>query len=126
VIVVDDRIIIADIKDWHGVITSEWRSMVPEMNRNIDTSPVKKILKTPRIMKGLLSGFLQKTAAKSGTKFNAWEMPLIEGCVVLTGALQQRRHRELEKPRVFQIDEFCRVVKNGRERSKRFARAKMD
>jgi len=45
-------------------------------DRTIDTSPVKKILENARIMKGLLSGFLQKTAAKSGTKFNAWEMPL--------------------------------------------------
>ena len=51
VLVVDDRILIADIKDWHGRISSDGdRSF--QNDRSVDTSPVKKILDNARILKG--------------------------------------------------------------------------
>jgi hypothetical protein len=120
VIVLDDRIIIADLKDWRGKITSDGDRWF-QNDRSVDTSPVKKILENTRIMKGLLSGYLSKLAAKNGTKFNSWEVPLIEGCVILTGQCNFDGIAKLEQPRVFQIDEFCRIVQNSRERSSRFA-----
>ncbi len=113
IIVLEDRIIIADLKDWGGKITSNGDRWF-QNNRSVDTSPVKKILENTRIMAGLLGRFLKKTAAKRN-------VPLIEGCVLLTSRCDISDLPDLEKPRVFNIDEFCRVAKNPRERSSRFA-----
>ena len=79
IIVCEDRIIIADLKDWGGKITSDGDRWF-QNDRNVDTSPVKKILENTRIMAGLLGRFLAKTVATRGGKFNRWEVPLIEGC----------------------------------------------
>ena len=43
IIVLDDRILIADLKDWYGKITSDGDRWF-QNDRAVDTSPVKKIL----------------------------------------------------------------------------------
>jgi serine/threonine protein kinase len=120
IIVLEDRILIADLKDWGGKISSDGDRWF-QNDRNVDTSPVKKILENTRIMAGLLSRFLTKTAASRGGKFNRWELPLIEGCVILTGRCDFRGLADMEKPRVFQIDDFCRFVQSAKDRSSRLA-----
>lgn len=120
VIVLDDRILIADLKDWNGKITSDGDRWF-QNGRSVDTSPVKKILENVRIMAGLLSRFLAKTAKQRGTVFNRWQLPLVEGCVITTGRCDIRELPDLEKPRVFQIDEFCRIIQAPRERLARLA-----
>jgi serine/threonine protein kinase len=120
IIVLEDRILIADLKDWSGKITSDGDRWF-QNGRNVDTSPVKKILENTRIMAGLLGRFLTKTAVSRGVKVNRWEIPLIEGCVILTGRCDIRGLSDLDKPRVFQIDEFCRFIQDPRERSSRLA-----
>jgi tRNA A-37 threonylcarbamoyl transferase component Bud32 len=123
VIVLDDRLLIADLKDWHGKISSDGDRWF-QNDRSVDTSPVKKILENTRILKSLLSGYLSKHALSSGVKFHPWEVPLVEGCVILTGRCDIRGIPDLEKPRVFQIDEFCRVIQDGAERNGKFAQVK--
>lgn len=123
VIVVDDRLIIADLKDWSGKITSDGDRWF-QNGRSVDTSPVKKILENARIMATLLSGYLAKSAAAQGVKFNRWEVPLVEGCVILTGRCDISQLPDLEKPRVFPIDEFCRIVQDQRKRNHQFAQPK--
>jgi len=124
VIVLDDRILIADLKDWSGKITSDGDHWF-QNDRLVDTSPVKKILENTRILAGLLSGFLSKEAARLSLKFKRWELPLVEGCVILTGQrCDISELPDLEKPRVFPIDEFCRTVQNPSERNRRFAAPK--
>ena len=59
VIVLDDRILIADLKDWNGRITSDADRWFLN-GKSIDTSPVKKILENARIIKGLLQRYLKK------------------------------------------------------------------
>lgn len=120
VIVLDDRILIVDLKDWNGKITSDADRWF-QNGHSVDTSPVKKILENARIMAGLLSRFLGKTAKQRGAAFNRWQMPLVEGCVIATGRCDIRELPDLEKPRVFQIDEFCRIIQAPRERLARLA-----
>jgi serine/threonine protein kinase len=120
VLVLDDRIIIADLKDWGGRITSDGDRWF-QNDRSVDTSPVKKILENARIMASLLSSFLAKKAASKGVKFDRREIPLIEGCVILTGRCDIRGLPDIEKPRVLPIDEFCRTVQDRRLRNSRFA-----
>ncbi len=120
VIVLDDRIVIADLKDWSGRITSDADRWFQD-DRTVDTSPVKKILENVRIMASLLKGFLSKKAPR-GSKVGRPQIPLIEGCVILTGRCDIRALPDLEKPRVFTIDEFCRVIQDKSLRSSRFAK----
>jgi hypothetical protein len=123
VIVLDDRILIADLKDWNGKITSDGDHWL-QNDRVVDTSPVNKILENTRIMAGLLAGYLSKDAARNKTRFNRWELPLIEGCVILTGRCDISKLPDLEKHRVFLVDEFCRFVQDSGERHRRLANPK--
>lgn len=117
VVVLDDRILIADIKDWHGRIASDGDRWF-QNDRSVDTSPVKKILENARILKTLLSQYLAKTEGRS---FNSRDVPLVEGVVILTGRCDIKGIAELEKPRVFQVDDFCRMIQDPRERNRRLA-----
>lgn len=121
--VLSDRIIIADLKDWHGRISSDGDRWF-ENDRYVDTSPVKKILNNVRILASLLARYLSKNAATAGNSANRPQVPLIEGCVILTGRCDIRGLAELEKPRVFMIDEFCRIVRDNRELNRKFAQPK--
>jgi tRNA A-37 threonylcarbamoyl transferase component Bud32 len=120
ILVLEDRILIVDLKDWSGKITSDGDRWF-QNDRAVDTSPVRKILENARIMAGLLGRFLTKAAAGRGRKFNRWEIPLIEGCVVVTGRGDIRSLPDMEKPRVFHIDDFCRFMQDPRERASRLA-----
>ncbi len=120
VLVLDDRMLIVDLKDWSGRITSDGDRWF-QNDRAVDTSPVKKILENARIMAGLLGRFLTKASTGRGRKFNRWELPLIEGCVVVTGRCDIRGLPDMEKVRVFQIDDFCKFLQDPRERSQRLA-----
>jgi len=115
VIVLDDRILIADLKDWNGSIASDTDRWFLN-GKHIDTSPVKKILENVRIINGLLQRFLKKQ-----TGFRATGNPLIEGCVITTGRCDITGLAPLEKPRVFQIDEFCSMIQDPRLRNARLA-----
>jgi serine/threonine protein kinase len=123
IIVLDDRILIADLKDWRGKITSDGDRWF-QNDRYVDTSPVKKILENARMLATLLSGFLRKNSGRAGNTFNRWELPLIEGCVILTNRCDISGVTDLEKPRVFMIDEFCRFIQKPRERASKLATPK--
>lgn len=115
IIVLDDRILIVDLKDWNGRIASDSDRWFLN-GKSVDTSPVKKILENVRIIAGLLQRYLKKDPQTRTTP-----LPLIEGCVVTTGRCDLTGLAPMEKPRVFQIDEFCKIVQDQRTRSSRLA-----
>ena len=115
IIVLDDRILIVDLKDWNGKIASDSDRWFLN-GRSVDTSPVKKILENVRIIAGLLQRYLKKDPQTRTTP-----LPLIEGCVVTTGRCDLTGLAPMEKPRVFQVDEFCKIVQDPRTRSSRLA-----
>src|SRR5689334_19610469 len=48
VLVIDDRILIADLKDWRGVITSDGQTWY-QNDRVMEPSPAKKIIDNARV-----------------------------------------------------------------------------
>ena len=115
ILVLDDRILLVDLKDWNGKITSDSDRWFLN-GKSVDTSPVKKILENTRIIAGLVQRYLRKDP---GTR--TAPLPLIEGCVVTTGRCDLTGIGSMEKPRVFQIEEFCRMVQDPRLRCRRLA-----
>jgi hypothetical protein len=59
IIVLEDRILIVDLKDWRGKITSDSDRWF-QNGRSADTSPVKKILENARMMSTALKAFLTR------------------------------------------------------------------
>ena len=78
-IVLDDRILLVDLKDWHGRITSDG-AQCSQNDRVVGTSPVKKILDNARILAGELRQYIRR---KRPPSLSADAIPLVEGCVVL-------------------------------------------
>ena len=121
IIVLDDRILIVDLKDWGGKISSDAGRWF-QNNRSVDTSPVAKILENARVMSTALRGFLGRGAPRGAAVHN----PLIEGCVVLTGQCDFTALGEMEKKRVFHIEEFCRIIQDPVQRKARLSRGWSD
>lgn len=117
IIVLDDRILIVDLKDWSGTITSDADRWF-QNNRYVDTSPVKKILENARVTASSLRSFLTKNLPR-GTKI---DLPLVEGCVVLTNKCDISGLVGSDKNRVFRIDDFCKFIQDPQQRKVRLAR----
>lgn len=117
VIVLDDRVLLADLKDWHGRITSDG-SHWSQNDRVVGTSPVKKILDNARVLAGELRQYVKRTRPPS---LSPDAIPLVEGCVVLTGLSDSSALPEQERLRVFDIEDFCRMLPDARQRNRRLA-----
>lgn len=114
-IVLDDRIILADIKDWYGKITSDGDTWY-QNDRRMEGSPVKKIAENVRTVASLLRTHLKKHLKTPGEP----PIPLIMSCVVLTGRCNIDGIDDSERSRVFYVDDFCRAVTDRRQRYERF------
>lgn len=110
VLVLDDRIVIADIKDWRGVVTSDHRRWYQD-KRDKGSNPVDKIVNNARILASILTNYLQR----SGVRGRA---PLIDSCVIMTGSADFSRLPPSEKSRVFAIDDFCAMITSVECRNK--------
>ncbi|WP_404378632.1 AAA domain-containing protein [Caenispirillum salinarum] len=120
-IVMDDRIMLADIKDWNGTIGSDG-AYWSQNGRSPEASPVHKIADNARLVAGLLRGHLKKLTRSKGDRI---DLPFIDSCVILTGRSRfEDEFDEGQRSRVFHIDEFCRVTSDPRERYKRFLQPK--
>jgi hypothetical protein len=117
VIVLDDRILLVDLKDWHGRITSDG-SHWSQNDRLVGTSPVKKIWDNARVLAAELRQYVKRTRPPS---LNPDAIPLVDSCVVLTGRCDARALPEQERQRVFDIDDFCRMLPDARDRNRRLA-----
>jgi serine/threonine protein kinase len=115
-IVMDDRIMLADIKDWHGRITSDETHWY-QNDRRMERSPVNKIAENVRIVATLLKGHVKKHLKIKGDQV---DIPLIDSCVILTGKCNIDGIDEREQSRVFHVDQFCRIAADSRQRYKSF------
>jgi hypothetical protein len=111
IIVMEERILIIDLKDWRGKITSDAERWF-QNGRSADTSPVKKILENARKLATVLKAFLLKNLPR-GTRVDT---PLVEGCVVVTGSCDIRGLTEFDRHRTFQIDDFCTFIQDPQQR----------
>ena len=118
VLVVEDRIILVDLKDWKGPIVSsdgDWLNG----KRNNGRSPVGKIAEIARELYPILKKSLTEQAKKEGFA-ESLPTPMIHSAVVLTNTKDRSQIADSESAFVFYIDDFIKVIRNKDERIKAF------
>jgi len=115
-IVLDDRIMLVDIKDWHGKISSDGLSWFCN-GKEIEKSPVAKIIENSKLVASVLKEHLYRHKRPSESFVS---YPLIDGCVVLTGKCSFDLENDNHLDKVFYIDDFCKIIQNKVLRKQRF------
>lgn len=114
IMVIEDRILVVDLKDWRGPITSEggyWKN-----GAAVVRSPVEKILANRREVSIRLQPFLQDEAKRKGTNPSSADIPVVLGFVVLTSCKDRTGIAPTEQDSVYSIDPFIKMLRNKKER----------
>lgn len=82
IMVIEDRVLLVDLKDWYGPITSHDGNWLNN-GRDNGRSPVRKISENVRELVPLLKRFLENQERKEQRSKQRLYTPLIEGVVVL-------------------------------------------
>jgi len=115
IMILDDRILLLDLKDWKGPITSRdasWFNGTKDCGR----SPVQKLGEHKRAIATLLKSFLQEQARREGLGSKRLSCPLVDAAVVLTRTADRSGIAATEIGRVFGIDMFIKMLRNSKER----------
>lgn len=115
IMIIDDRILLIDIKDWRGKITSEEGAWF-QNNKYMDRSPVAKINENARDVSHLLKKHLQEQARSTGNFSSDLVIPRVYGFIVLTGTVDRSGIAPTEVNQVFCIDTFIRMVQRTSDR----------
>jgi len=118
VLVTEDRLLLVDLKDWKGPISSRDGNWF-NGNRNNGRSPVGKIAEIVRELHPILKKSLSEQAKKEGL-IDSLPTPMIQSAVVLTNSKDRTQIADTESAFVFHIDDFVKVVRNKDERIKAF------
>lgn len=115
VIVSDDRIILADVKDWHGrIVASEGRWF--HRGRDMGQSPVSKIRENARKFAEILRAHVKERNSSQSPGSKKLSVPFVQGLVIQTGRGQLNEIAENEKPSAFLIGDFLQFVSDPRAR----------
>lgn len=118
IMVMEDRLLLVDLKDWVGPITSEDGNWL-NRGRMMGLSPVTKIADIARShLYPFLKGFLQEQARREGRRGIGF--PKVDCAVVLTRTSDRSGISLGEVSFVFGIDQFIRVVRSQNERIRCF------
>jgi serine/threonine protein kinase len=115
IMLIDDRILIIDLKDWRGRIESADGAWI-QNGHDKGRSPVGKASENARQIYQLLSSYLSDHIRRTGHSKPASDVPLVQGLVVLTGTNDTSGISPTEIRSVFCIDEFIRVVQQPKDR----------
>jgi len=118
VLVLEDRFLLVDLKDWKGPISSRDGNWF-NGNRNNGRSPVGKIAEIARELHPILKKSLSEQAKKEGLT-DPLPTPMIQSAVVLTNTKDRSQIADSESAFVFYIDDFIKVVRNKDKRIKAF------
>lgn len=118
VLVVEDRIILVDLKDWKGPIVSSGGDWL-NGKRNNGRSPVGKIAEIARELYPVLRKSLTEQAKNEGLA-ESLPIPMIHSAVVLTNTKDRSQISDSESAFVFYIDDFIRVIRNKDARIRAF------
>lgn len=113
IMVVDDRILLIDLKDWRGKIESKdghWY----QNNQYRARSPVAKIAENARDVAVLLTSHLRSEDRRFDRKENL--VPRVKGMVVLTGTTDVSGIATTERGQVLLIDEFIQKILSPKDR----------
>lgn len=115
ILVIEDRLLLVDLKDWVGPITSQEGHWFNK-NRDHGRSPVGKIAENVRALAPLLKKFLSEQEKKEQGLTHRLSPPWIEGAVVLTRVTDRTGIAPSEAAKVFSIDPFMRMLRSRTER----------
>lgn len=115
VMVVEDRLLLIDLKDWRGPVVSKDGNWF-NGKRDCGRSPVHKINENVRELTSLLKKFITEQSKAGSSPSKKLPCPWIEGVVVLTRANDRSGVSGSEISRVFSIDPFMRMLRNRGER----------
>ncbi|WP_102945969.1 AAA domain-containing protein [Stenotrophomonas sp. VV52] len=118
ILVLEDRLLLVDLKDWKGPISSQDGNWF-NGDRDNGRSPVAKIAEITRELFPLLKKFLADQSKREGLA-SSLGSPLIQSAVVLTNTKDRSRIADSEASFVFHVDDFIRIVRNTQERVKIF------
>jgi len=122
ILVLDDRLLLVDLKDWRGPISSRdgnWFNGSYDNGR----SPVGKIAEISRELAPLLKKFLTEQAKKEGL-ISTLGTPFINTAVVLTNTKDRSQIAGSEVSSVYCIDDFIRIVRNPSDRVRVFGKVR--
>ena len=120
VIVTEDRLLLVDLKDWVGPITSEGGNWLNN-GRDSGRSPVGKLGEIIRShLVPLLNRSLEEQSKKEGKNYRI-RTPRIDCAVVLTRTSDRSGISATEQSSVFAIDQFLKIVRNPAERNSVFS-----
>jgi superfamily I DNA and/or RNA helicase len=122
VLVAGDRLIVIDLKDLAGPISSKEGNWF-NGKRDIGRSPVQKIIENKRLIFSLLPKFVSECEKKESLPKGKLSAPTVNCLVVLTNSTDKRQIAPAEASNVFGIDAFIRMVKNPSERTNVLGRA---
>jgi serine/threonine protein kinase len=117
VMVIDDRVLLVDLKDWNAKITfgdGRWF----HGGRDMGPSPVEKMRGNARKVAETLKAHLRDRAQSNplSPKFSA---PFFQGIVIQSGRASLDEIADNEKPNAFMLDDFVRFVRDPKERHRR-------
>lgn len=111
ILIIEDRILAVDLKDWRGPIRSEdgfWKQ-----GSNVsERSPVEKILRNKRDLSIRLQQFLQEDAKRKGQHPQSVDVPTVHAFVVLTSCKDRSQIASTEQECVSSIDPFIKMLRN--------------
>lgn len=110
VMVIEDRILVVDLKDWRGPIVSEdgnWKQ-----GNVSERSPVEKILRNKRDLSIRLQQFLQDEEKRKNRNPASADIPTVHGFVVLTSCKDRSGIAASEQECVYSIDPFVKMLRN--------------
>lgn len=122
ILVVEDRILVVDLKDWVGPIRSEdgcWKQQSGK-REVIERSPVEKIHENARALFVKLKEYLRQQEQRAGRNPKDAEIPKVSGCVVLTSCKDRSQISPTEQDSVFSIDPFIKSVRTKVKRLETF------
>ena len=114
ILIIEDRIIAVDLKDWRGPIVSDGGDWTQGNVR--ERSPVEKILGNKRELSIRLREFLQDEAKRRGKSPQSADIPTVLGFVVLTSCKDRSKIAPTEQPNVYSIDPFITMLRNKKNR----------
>jgi serine/threonine protein kinase len=117
VLVAPDRVMLIDLKDWKGPISSSNGNWL-NGDRNLGASPVQKMLQNVRDLLPLMTAHIKQHSNGKRPK-----VPTIQGFVVVTSKADFSGLDTNERKRVFQIDDFVKKVADPKKRVAAFGPA---
>lgn len=112
IMVIEDRILLIDLKDWHGRIAST-NGRWTQNGRDRGPSPVEKVRENARKFGIVLQQRLEETARRQGRRGERIRTPFMQGWVLLSGRANIDNLAENERSSVLFLEEFMRKCINS-------------